>query len=182
MKNLSLVMLGAVLGFGTMALTGGGASAGALQPLAQQNVANDGIILVAQGDRDRRMRCDWNRNRDGRRCSERFDNCRHFHNGYYYETPWWTLPLIIGGGIAANSIMMTTMTMITMSHLAATMCSGALTDTAPTTRAPTPGCPIAAKSTSATARTDGNSKIRKPASARAPVFYAALLQWASTTR
>ena len=46
MKNLSLVMLGAALGFGTMALTGGGASAGALQPQAQQNVANDGIILA----------------------------------------------------------------------------------------------------------------------------------------
>ena len=30
-------------------------------------------------------------------------NCRHFHNGYYYETPWWTLPLIIGGSIAATS-------------------------------------------------------------------------------
>ena len=103
MKNLSLVMLGAVLGFGTMALTGGGASAGALQPLAQQNVANDGIILVAQGDRDRRMRSSWDRNRDGRRCSERLGNCRHFHGGYYYETPWWTLPLIIGGSVAANN-------------------------------------------------------------------------------
>ena len=29
-------------------------------------------------------------------------NCRHFHDGFYYETPWWTLPLIIGG-IAANA-------------------------------------------------------------------------------
>jgi hypothetical protein len=95
-------MLGAVLGFGTMALTGGGASAGALQPLAQQNVADDGIILVAQGDRDRRMRTSWDRRRDGRRCSERFDNCRHFYRGYYYETPWWTLPLIVGGSVAAD--------------------------------------------------------------------------------
>ena len=103
MKNLSLVMLGAVLGFGAMALTGGGASAGTLQPLDQQNVANDGIVLVAQGDRDRRMRSSWDRRRDGRRCSDRFDNCRHFHDGYYYETPWWTLPLIVGGGIAANN-------------------------------------------------------------------------------
>ena len=108
MKNLSLVMLGAALGFGTMALTGGGASAAALLPLSplassQQAVASDGIIQVAQGDNmDRRMRHDWNRNRDGKRCSRRNDNCRHFHDGYYYETPWWTLPLIIGGSIAAN--------------------------------------------------------------------------------
>ena len=96
MRNFSLVILGAALGFGAMALTGGGASAGALQPLAQQNVADDGIILVAQGDR--RMRTSWNRHRDGRRCSDPFDNCRHFHDGYYYETPWWTLPLIVGDG------------------------------------------------------------------------------------
>jgi hypothetical protein len=101
MKNWSLVMLGAALGFGTMALTGGGAAAGALQPLAQQNVADDGIILVSQGDRDRRLRTSWDRRRDGRRCSERFDNCRHFYRGYYYETPWWTLPLIVGGSVAA---------------------------------------------------------------------------------
>ena len=104
MKNFRWVILGAALGFGGMALTGGGASAGALQPMGQQNVANDGIILVAQGDRkERRMRSEWNSRRDGRRCSSRFGNCRHFHRGYYYETPWWTLPLIIGGGIAAQN-------------------------------------------------------------------------------
>jgi anaerobic selenocysteine-containing dehydrogenase len=88
---------------GTMALTGGGASAGALQPLTQQNVTNDGIILVAEGDRnDRRMLFSWDRRRDGRRCSSRFGNCHHFHDGYYYETSWWTLPLIVGGSIAAS--------------------------------------------------------------------------------
>jgi hypothetical protein len=107
MKNLSLVMLGAALGFGTMALTGGGASAAALQPFqplaqSQQN-ANDGIIKVAQGDRDRRMRERWDWKRDGDRCSRRNDRCRHYHRGYYYETPWWTLPLIIGGSIAAQN-------------------------------------------------------------------------------
>ena len=103
MKNLSLVILGAALGFGTMALTGGGASAGALQPLAQQNVANDGMIQLAASNQDRRMRSSWDRNRDGDRCSRRNDRCRNFYRGQYYETPWWTLPLIVGGGIAANN-------------------------------------------------------------------------------
>jgi hypothetical protein len=108
MKNSSLVLLGAVLGFGTMALTGGGASAAALLPLSplassQQNVAEDGMIQLAASRSDRRMRSSWNRHRDGDRCSRRNGNCRHFHGGYYYETPWWTLPLIIGGGIAANN-------------------------------------------------------------------------------
>ena len=61
MKNLSLVVLGAALGFGTMALTGGGASAAALQPFqplaqTQQNVANDGMIQLAASNQHRRMR------------------------------------------------------------------------------------------------------------------------------
>jgi hypothetical protein len=91
-----------------MALTGGGASAAALQPFSplassQQNVANDGMIQLAASKNDRRMRPNWERNRDGNRCSKRGGNCRNFHNGYYYETPWWTLPLIIGGSIAANN-------------------------------------------------------------------------------
>ena len=108
MKNLSLVVLGAALGFGTMALTGGGASAAALQPFqplasSQQNIANDGMIQLAASNQDRRMRSEWRRDRDGDRCSRRNDRCRNFHNGYYYETPWWTLPLIIGGSIAANN-------------------------------------------------------------------------------
>lgn len=108
MKNLSLVILGAALGFGALALTGGGASAAALQPFQplaaqQQNVANDGMIQLAANKNDRRMRSEWNSRRDGKRCNSRFGNCRHFHNGYYYETPWWTLPLIIGGSIAANN-------------------------------------------------------------------------------
>ena len=106
MKKLSLVVLGAALGFSTMALTGGGASAAALQPfhpLAQsQQIANDGMVQLAQSKRER-MRDRWDRKRDGDRCSRRDDRCRHYHRGRYYETPWWTLPLIIGGSIAANN-------------------------------------------------------------------------------
>ena len=49
------------------------------------------------------MRDRWDRKRDGKRCSKRFGNCRHYYRGHYYETPWWTLPLIIGGSIAAQN-------------------------------------------------------------------------------
>lgn len=105
MKYLSLVTLGAAVGFATLALTGGGASAAALQPFqplaAQQQ--NDGMMQLAASKQDRRMRSDWDSRRDGRRCSKRFGDCRHYHNGYYYETPWWTLPLFIGGAIAAQN-------------------------------------------------------------------------------
>ena len=108
MKNLSLLVLGAALGFGTMALTGGGASAAALQPFqplaqTQQNVVNGGMIQLAASNQQRRMRSTWDRNRDGDRCSRRNDRCRNFYRGQYYETPWWTLPLIIGGSMAANN-------------------------------------------------------------------------------
>ena len=41
----------------------------------------------------------WQFQRDGNRCRTRFGNCRHFHNGFYYQTPWWVLPLIIGDQI-----------------------------------------------------------------------------------
>lgn len=107
-NKFSLLALGAMLGFGAMTLSGGSASAAALLPLSplasgQENIVNDGIIQVAQGKKDRRMRFEWEFRRDGRRCSRRSDNCRHFYHGHYYETPWWTLPLIVGGSIAANS-------------------------------------------------------------------------------
>ena len=105
LNKFSLIALGAALGFSTMALTGGGASAAALQPFQPlaATQANDGMIQLAASKNDRRMRSEWNSRRDGRRCNSRFGNCRHFHNGYYYETPWWTLPLIIGGSIAAQN-------------------------------------------------------------------------------
>ena len=104
MKNISLVVLGAALGFGAMAFTSSGASAAALQPFQPlaATQASDGMIQLAASKKER-MRDRWDRKRDGRRCNTRFGNCRHFHNGYYYETPWWTLPLIIGGSIAAQN-------------------------------------------------------------------------------
>jgi BA14K-like protein len=42
----------------------------------------------------------WQLGRDGNRCRARYGNCRHYYQGYYYQTPWWTLPLIIGNTIA----------------------------------------------------------------------------------
>jgi hypothetical protein len=107
MKNLSLVTLGAAVGFATLAFTGGGASAAALLPFqpsaAQQQNASDGMVQLAASKKDRRMRSHWNSRRDGRRCNKRFGNCRHYHKGHYYEKKWWTLPLIIGGAIASQN-------------------------------------------------------------------------------
>jgi hypothetical protein len=105
-SKFRLLALGAMLGFGAVSFSGVGASAGAL-PLfptssSQVNTVSDGVIQVAH-KRDHRMRSSWESRRDGRRCSRREGNCRHFYNGYYYETPWWTLPLIIGGSIGHDN-------------------------------------------------------------------------------
>jgi hypothetical protein len=103
LNKFTFLAVGTVLSFGTLGFSGGDASAAAMLPFSllssQQNVANDGMIQQAASRSDRRMRSNWEAQRDGRRCSRREGHCRHFHDGYYYETPWWTLPLIIGGGI-----------------------------------------------------------------------------------
>lgn len=89
MANISSTfMLTAIVG---IALGIGSAAAAPASP-APLGVDNPNIVKVAR----------WNRERDGRRCTSRGDRCRNFYRGYYYETPWWTMPLIIGGGVAAR--------------------------------------------------------------------------------
>lgn len=107
LHKFSLLTLGATLGFAAMAFTSSGASA-AMLPLAPQassqtNGTSGNVVEVAQKMGDRRMRSQWNSRRDGNRCSRRSGNCSHYHNGFYYQTPWWSLPLIIGGSIAAQN-------------------------------------------------------------------------------
>ena len=95
-NKLRLLALGAMIGVGAVTFAGAGASAAALPlsptTLGQPHTLGDGVIQVAD-----RMRSNWEERRDGRRCSRREGDCRHFHDGYYYATPWWTLPLIVGG-------------------------------------------------------------------------------------
>src|SRR3989337_2116268 len=104
LNKFGLLAAGAALGFGTMIFFGGSASAAAMLPFSPviygQN-ASDGIVQISH--QDRRFQSKWNRERHGNRCSRRNDRCRHFHDGFYYETPWWTLPLIIGGSLAADN-------------------------------------------------------------------------------
>jgi BA14K-like protein len=117
LNKFSLMAAATVLLLGAGPLSGGMATAFATSPpspaaTAQGQAANDGMIELAQsvtapdrrvrGTGDRRMRTSWDRNRDGRRCSRRYGNCNNYYRGSYYETPWWTLPLIVGGGIIAQ--------------------------------------------------------------------------------
>jgi hypothetical protein len=102
-SKFRLLAFGAILGFGACTFSAVETSAGAL-PLfpstgGEVNTVSGGIIQVAQG----KMRSNWEERRDGRRCSRREGDCRHFHDGFYYATPWWTLPLIIGGNVGYDN-------------------------------------------------------------------------------
>lgn len=91
-RKIYLLMVGTLLGVGALTAFGSGASAASLFAPAGAYADNPNIINVAK----------WDRERHGRRCQYRRGDCRHFYRGYYYETPWWTVPLVIGGTIGAN--------------------------------------------------------------------------------
>ena len=63
-------------------------------------VAERRVIRLGRDNRNRVQRYD--RRRHGPRCRTAFGNCRHYYGGYYYSSPWWTLPLV-GTGIVIGS-------------------------------------------------------------------------------
>ena len=97
------LILPALLGVGSLAFTGAGALAETLPPpdfaSAEGNVLAVALIQPAQKKQEPAIV--WDQKKHGERCLYRIGACRHFHDGYYYETPWWGLPLAIGGGIGA---------------------------------------------------------------------------------
>jgi hypothetical protein len=93
------LILAALLGVGSLAFAAAGASAETLPPpdfaSAEGNVLAVALIQLPQKNQEPAIV--WNQKTHGERCLYRVDACRHFHDGYYYETPWWGLPLAIGG-------------------------------------------------------------------------------------
>lgn len=100
--KLNKIALILALGVGTIASTSWPANS--MPVTVGQPSGSDNIVSV-QYDPNRRMGQDrqWSRERDGNRCRTPYGNCRRFYRGYYYETPWWTLPLIVGGAIASQN-------------------------------------------------------------------------------
>lgn len=78
------------------------ASASAMPVGSSAQIATNEFVLahMQNSAKDGRMNMNWQSRRDGNRCRTRYGNCRHYYQGYYYETPWWTLPFIIGSTIA----------------------------------------------------------------------------------
>lgn len=89
--------------FGLLALGAAPSGAVTLHTSEPGTIATTGLLQEVASRSDRhQMRKSWDRHRDGGRCRSRSSHCRHYHNGYWYATPWWTLPLI-GGSIILNS-------------------------------------------------------------------------------
>ena len=106
-SKFRLLTLGAMLGFGAVSFSGAGASAGAL-PLfptssGQVNTVSGGVIQVAH-KRDHRMRSSWEaRGGAGVPAVRKLPSVL---KGYYYETPWWTMPLSLAAALATKTMAM----------------------------------------------------------------------------
>lgn len=110
-NTMKPVLAGALLAMVSFGIAGTASAA----PVGNQTAAqptSDMIQLVRHNnddgmrnrdrDRDRMGQRRYSHRHHGRRCSKWNNHCRHYYRGYYYETPWWTLPLIIGGAVASS--------------------------------------------------------------------------------
>jgi hypothetical protein len=103
----SLVLIGAGA-FGFSSLPASAMSVPVQQPAAAaDSSANLKVDVADRRVRDGRVSRDrrvvrYDRRYHGPRCTRWGSNCRHYYRGYYYGSPWWTLPLV-GTGIVIGS-------------------------------------------------------------------------------
>jgi BA14K-like protein len=101
-----LLALGFFIGIGLNAMP----SAYAFPALPSETPAaagsNSATIELAQSNQGQYRRGQlnrrWDRRFHGDRCRYRAGGCRYYRDGYYYRTPWWTLPLV-GAGVVIGS-------------------------------------------------------------------------------
>ena len=99
LNKYSTLVLGAMLGFGTLAFTGAGASAAAMLPLSavasgDAQGVSDGIIQVGNKKWKNKK---WKNRRFSRHCNYQFGGCGHFYR-HRHHRPHYGVPIIIGGG------------------------------------------------------------------------------------
>ncbi|PZF78431.1 hypothetical protein DK847_01015 [Aestuariivirga litoralis] len=93
---IALAAMGAGLaGFGAT-----GASAMPVSPSPAIEAGNSSLLTEARTKYNRNRV--YNRHYHGRRCGNWSNTCRYRHGGYYYENPWWILPMV-GAGIAIGA-------------------------------------------------------------------------------
>ena len=99
LNKYSALLLGAMLGLGTMAFTGANASAAAMLPLSpiasgEANAANDGIVQVDH-------KKNWQK-KHFNKCFYKNGDCynkhRKKHRRNHFDRSYFYLPLVIGGG------------------------------------------------------------------------------------
>ncbi|MEP6828393.1 MAG: BA14K family protein [Aestuariivirga sp.] len=81
------------------------APAAAMPMVPSFSPTDDSQLLTNVQFQGRGMTQRWNQQMHGNRCSTRMGNCTHYHQGYYYQTPWWTLPLVLGAVIGSQQMM-----------------------------------------------------------------------------
>jgi hypothetical protein len=93
MLKHSLIAL-AAMGAGLIGFPASEASAFTAQkPLLETNAASTLLVDVNHKH--------WRKNHHGNRWHRRSHRYRHYHGGYWYENPWWVLPMV-GAGIALS--------------------------------------------------------------------------------
>ena len=100
MNKYSTIVLGAMLGLGTLAFTGTGASAAAMLPLSpiasgETNAANEGIVQVNHKKK-------WQNKNFNNKCFYKNGDCHNKHRNKNrrdrFDRSYLFLPLVIGGG------------------------------------------------------------------------------------
>ncbi|MGE0211139.1 MAG: BA14K family protein [Parvibaculaceae bacterium] len=99
------LIAGSLAAAGGLALLAGGASAATLPVPAIPAIAQPGVdgghVEQVQYRRDQRR---WDRHRHGSRYRHHRPGWGHYHGGYWYRTPWWTLPLVVPPVIAPGPV------------------------------------------------------------------------------
>ena len=102
LNKYSTLVLGAMLGLGTLAFTGASASAAAMLPLSSVSSddaqgVNGGIVQVDHKKKKGKKK-KWKNRHFSRHCNYEFGGCGNFYPRYRYHAPYLSVPLIIGGG------------------------------------------------------------------------------------
>jgi hypothetical protein len=101
LNKYSTIVLGAMLGFGTLAFTGTGASAAAMLPLSAVASGDTHAVLggISQVDHKNKK---WNKKKWHKKhfnyCNDWYGGCYNRHRRHHFDRSYLFLPLVIGGG------------------------------------------------------------------------------------
>ena len=145
------LILGTMMGLGTLAFSGASASAAAMLPLSsvasgEANAVSDGIVQVKHKNK-------WHKKHYGNYCNDWYGGCNYYRRHHNFDGSYLFLPLIIGGGYGAYN------------YYDDDYYDDDYGYAGPTTRALTSGWHIAARNISAIAHTiDWTASLTNPAS------------------